>query len=186
MTFFPSQKKPLLVGFGLLLAAASVIVLIWLGTYLPGGFGEFFSLLAGIMWTPVLLDISLFLLGLIIVLWLNKYRLEKDGDEYVYLEQIDGPDLPGDLPAEARSAVYTSAPESLTEDPATAAIEGALSLGDNAEATRLLLALPSEKLETIDVLTLRIRLAQNSGKEEEARSLLEKLRSIAPHHSLLQ
>ena len=40
MAFSPDQRKALLVGFGLILAAATVVALIWLGTYLPGFLGD--------------------------------------------------------------------------------------------------------------------------------------------------
>lgn len=186
MAFSPEQKKSLVVGLGLLLTASGVIVVIWLGTYLPGGFGEFFSILAGIMWTPVLLDISLFLIGLTLVLWLNKRRLDKEGDEYVYLEQVEGPNLPGDLPQESRSAVYSSAPEKLTGNPACAAIEGALSLGDLEEATRLLLAISPSDLEAPDVLGVRIQLAEQTDRQDEADSLRNQLKAIAPEHPLVR
>ncbi|NNM29998.1 MAG: hypothetical protein HKO57_10770, partial [Akkermansiaceae bacterium] len=111
MAFSPSQRKSLTVGLGLIVAAALIVTLIWAGTYLPGFLGEVFSIVAGIMWTPVLLDISLFVLGLAFVLWLNHHRRKREGDEYVYLEQIEGPGVPDDLPAEARSAVFREAPE---------------------------------------------------------------------------
>ena len=144
MALSKSQKKSLTVGTGLIFAAAGFIVLVWSGTFLPGFLGEAFSKLAGIMWTPVLLDISLFILGLTLVLWLNKYRLERDGDEFVYLEQVDGPDIPEDLPPEARSAIYKTAPQNLGDEPTLASIEGALALDDCAEATSLLLRLSPE------------------------------------------
>jgi len=184
MPLFPPQKKPLLIGLGLLLVAAGFIVLIWLGTFLPGFAGEAFSKMAGIMWTPVFLDLSLFLLGLSLVLWLNKYRLERDGDEFVYLEQVNDPEAPANLPADARSALYKTAPETLGEEPTLAAIEGALALDDLKEATHLLLQLSAEALETPEALALRISLAQRNGKASEAATLLETLRLKAPKHPL--
>ncbi|MEO1845671.1 MAG: TM2 domain-containing protein, partial [Akkermansiaceae bacterium] len=48
--FTPEQRRSLLIGFGLILAAATLIALIWLGTYLPGLLGEVFSMFAGLMW----------------------------------------------------------------------------------------------------------------------------------------
>ena len=110
MAFNPSQRKSLAVGFGLILAAAAIIVLIWVGTYLPGFPGEIFSMIAGIMWSPVLLDLSLFLIGITLVLWINHIRHKGEGDEFVYLETVEGPDIPADLPIEARSAIFRDRP----------------------------------------------------------------------------
>ncbi len=57
--FTPEQKRALLIGFGLILAVAAILVLIWLGMFLPGFAGEVFRKLAGMMWTPLVLDFSL-------------------------------------------------------------------------------------------------------------------------------
>lgn len=175
MAFNPAQRKSLAVGFGLILAAAAIIVLIWVGTYLPGFPGEVFSMLAGIMWSPVLLDISLFLIGISLVLWINHVRLKGGSDEFVYLETVDGPDIPDDLPAEARSAVYRDHPQPVPGHPALAAIEGALDLHDLRTATDLLFDLPEEELDLPETLVLRIRLAELSGDHEAARNLRMRL-----------
>ena len=74
--FTPEQKRALLIGFGLILAVATLLVLIWLGMFLPGFAGEVFRKLAGMMWTPVVLDLSLFLLGITLILWLNMFIRE--------------------------------------------------------------------------------------------------------------
>lgn len=175
MALNSAQRKSLAVGFGLILAAATMIVLIWLGTYLPGFPGEVFSLIAGIMWSPVLLDISLFLMGIILILWINHIRHKGETDEFVYLETVDGPDMPGDLPAEARSAVFRERPEPVPENLTLPAIEGALDMGDLQTATELLLDLPEEDLKSPEILALRIRLAELTGDEGTARKLRENL-----------
>lgn len=185
MTFLP-QKKSLAVGLALILAAALFIILIWTGTFLPGLAGETFAKMAGIMWTPVLLDITLFLFGLSLVLWLNKYRLEKEGDEYVYLEQVEGPEIPSDLPQETRSVIYKAAPEQLGDDPTLAAIEGALAMDDQEDAINLLLRLSPEALASPPALAARITLAERQGKNEEKQKLLAELRLKSSDHPLLQ
>ena len=184
MAFSQSQRKSLTVGIGLLLAASAVIVVLWAGTYLPGFAGEVFSMVSGILWTPVLLDISLFVIGLGLVLWLNKVRLAREGDEYVYLEQVEEPELPADLPAEARSAVYSGPPAELADRPELAAIEGALAMKDYAGATSLLLELDEEELEQAEVLALRCELALAQDRREDVSVLLEKLRATSPDHPL--
>jgi uncharacterized membrane protein len=175
MAFNSAQRKSLAVGFGLIALAAAFIVLIWIGTYLPGFPGEVFSMIAGIMWSPILLDISLFILGLSLVFWINHIRRQAEGDEFVYLETVDAPDVPADLPVESRSAIFRDRPETPPSDPALAAIEGVLDMEDADAATRLLFDLPEDMLDTPDVLTLRIRLAELTGRAEEADTLRERL-----------
>lgn len=174
MALNSAQRKSLATGFGLILVVAAIIVLIWLGTYLPGLPGEIFSMIAGIMWSPVLLDLSLFLIGLTLVLWVNHIRRKGDGDEFVYLEAVEGPDIPDDLSAESRSAIFRHRPEEPDRSIALAAVEGALDMGDLQTATELLLEVPEEELDLPDTLALRIRLAELNGDENSARRLRKK------------
>ena len=95
--FTAGQKRSLLVGFGIILAAASFIALIWMGMFLPGFAGEVFRKIAGLMWTPVILDVSLFLLGIILILWLNIAIRAREGEEYVSIELAEN--LPACLTA---------------------------------------------------------------------------------------
>lgn len=184
MAFFPAQRKPLVIGLGFIVAAALVIVTVWAGSYLPGFAGEIFSMLAGIMWTPVLLDTALFVLGFALILGLNLYRRKREGDEYVYLEQVEGPDIPADMPVESRSAVFAEAPEPVADRAAIAAIEGALELGDLESATESLLRLPEDDLDEPEILALRIRLARKGRREDDQQKLLARLRLKCPHHPL--
>ena len=183
MAFSRAQRKSLAVGFGLILAAAALVALIWLGTYLPGFLGEVFSIIAGLMWTPLILDFSIFLFGVILILWLNSFIRARDGDEFVYLEQVEGPGSAA-LPEEARTAIFTEEPEPQGLAPALAAIEGALELDDLSEAAVLLYDLPEEQLTTPEVLSLRIQLARRKGDELKSRELLEELRLKSPRHPL--
>ncbi len=182
--FAPEQKRALLIGFGLILVASAILLLIWLGMYLPGFAGEVFRKLAGMMWTPIIIDCSLFLLGVILVLSLNSFIRAKQGDEYVYLEQVDNP--PEGLPDRARSAIFREAPVPQGIEAGLAAIEGALELNDLSEATTLLFELPSDQLEHPEVLALRITLARRKGHNDKANELLELLRVKSPRHSLCE
>lgn len=175
MGFTAAQKKSLAIGFGLILAAAALVVLIWLGTYLPGFAGELFSVVAGLMWTPIVLDLSIFLFGVVLVLWLNRFIRAREGDEYVYLEQVEGPEVPGDLPRAARSAVFREEPSARGLEPTLAAVEGALDLEDFQEATTLLLSIPSSELNRPEVLALRIRLAEHHGDAGQVAALRREL-----------
>lgn len=180
--FTPEQKRALLIGGGLILAAAGLLMLIWLGMFLPGFAGEVFRKMAGFLWTPLILDFSLFILGVILVLSLNWYIRVRKGDECVYLEQVEDP--PSGLPEKARSAIFSEEPEPQGLGPKLAAIEGALALNDLSEATSLLFELPESHLEDSEVLALRIALARRKEHTGKADQLLQKLMIQSPQHPL--
>ena len=183
-SFTPEQKRALLIGLGLILVVALFLLLVWLGMFLPGFAGEVFRKLAGLLWTPLILDSSLFILGVILVVSMNWYIRRKSGDECVYLEQVENP--PYGLPERARSAIFDEEPESQGIAPNLAAIEGALALDDLSEATSLLFELPPDRLEDPEVLALRIALARRKGHENRARDLWRQLKSQAPQHPLCE
>ena len=180
--FTPEQKRALLIGGGLILAAAGLLMLIWLGMFLPGFAGEVFRKMAGFLWTPLILDFSLFILGVILVLSLNWYIRVRKGDECVYLEQVEDP--PDGLPERARSAIFSEEPQPQGLGPKLAAIEGALALNDLSEATSLLFELPESHLEDSEVLALRIALARRKEHTGKADQLLQKLMIQSPQHPL--
>ncbi|HCQ39528.1 MAG TPA: hypothetical protein DIV39_10270 [Verrucomicrobiales bacterium] len=182
--FAPEQKRALLIGGGVILVAAGLLLLIWLGMFLPGFAGEVFRKLAGFLWTPLILDFSLFILGVILVLSLNWYIRVRKGDECVYLEQVEDP--PDGLPERARSAIFSEEPEPQGLAPKLAAIEGALTLNDLSEATSLLFELPESHLEDPDVLALRITLARRKEHTDRAELLLQKLMAKSPQHPLVE
>lgn len=182
--FAPEQKKALLIGMGVILAAAGLLLLIWLGMFLPGFAGEVFRKLAGFLWTPLILDFSLFILGVILVFSLNWYIRVRKGDECVYLEQVESP--PDGLPERARSAIFKEQPEPQGLAPKLAAIEGALALNDLSEATSLLFELPESHLEDPDILALRIALARRKEHTDKADLLLQKLMAQSPQHPLCE
>ncbi len=82
----------ILTGFVPIVGVALVILTIgWLGK-VDGFIGEVFQKITGIMFTPVFLELTFALLGLIAVFWINNLRLQREGDEYVSLEIEDEPD----------------------------------------------------------------------------------------------
>ena len=105
-----------------------------------------------------------------------------DGDEYVYLEQVEAPT--SDLPEGARAVIFNEAPAPRGIEPSLAAIEGALELDDLSEATTLLYELPVERLEDPEVLALRIELSRRRGHDKKAAELREQLRLKSPQHPL--
>ena len=176
--FTAGQKRSLLVGFGIILAAASFIALIWMGMFLPGFAGEVFRKIAGLMWTPVILDVSLFLLGIILILWLNIAIRAREGEEYVSIE------LAENLPAASPTLSSRRQADPRDLEPGLCAIEGALKVDDLSEATTLLYELPADRLEEPGVRALRIELSRRKAHDKKAAALLEQLRVKSPHHPL--
>jgi len=78
--------RTVFIGFGLILIVFAIIVIIWAGTFLPGYLGEVFRSVAGLLGTPLIMEGSFCLIALFIVLSVNSYRREKEGDEYVSMD----------------------------------------------------------------------------------------------------
>lgn len=161
----------------IILGVGLMIVMLWLGRAIPGLFGEWLSLLAGLASTPFLMEASFIVVGLMIVLGLNGWRQRREGDEFVYLEQVEGPDA-AELPDSARWAIYRSEPLAGVEPGELEAIEGALEIGDLEQAALELGRLDIDRLGSPEVMRLRIRLAEASGET----ALAARLRArTAPH-----
>jgi uncharacterized membrane protein len=58
---------------------------LWAGRFLPGKTGEIFAKIFHILTTPIILEISFGVLGIIIVLALSHYH-EKNADEWVEMD----------------------------------------------------------------------------------------------------
>jgi hypothetical protein len=160
---------------GILGGLAGLFVAIAFGSHIPGVAGEFFARVLGIMTTPFILEASLCILGFVIVLTLNQWRQLRDGDEFVYLEQVK--EAGTTLPDQARWAVYPDKPLEPGNISETDLLEGAIAIGDHEEAIALLGGMSeSERLQP-EVIRLRISLAERTGKTELARELQGKLDS---------
>ena len=83
------RTRLILIGFVPIAAIALLIILIFLLGMLPGFAGELFRKIAGIMFTPVFLELSFAFMGILAVLWVNQIRLAREGDEFVSLEIAD-------------------------------------------------------------------------------------------------
>jgi hypothetical protein len=167
------RRRQVAVALGILACVAVGLVGVAIAAHLPGVAGEFFARILGILTTPFILEFSLCILGFVIVLTLNQWRQMRDGDELVYLEQVR--DSPASLPDQARWAVYAEKPL----DPGTVAsadlLEGALAIGDHAEALAILDSMSSEERSQPEVMKMRITLAEATGKSELAKELRGKL-----------
>ena len=166
------RRLQLMVGLGILAVLVLCVpsfYIIW--HFVPGVFGEFLGVLAGIISTPFLLEASFLVIGLVIVIALNNMRLRRDGDEYVYLEEVDDPHALAGLPARSSFAIYKDRPLDGEAPALSDSIEGAIEAGDYAQAADWLAALDDAQLRQPACLALRIRLARATGKDDLARRL---------------
>jgi len=158
------RVKQVAVGAGILVAIGVIVPTTLLGwRYLPGLFGETVGTIIGMMTTPFVMETSFIILGIIIVITLNNWRRFKEGDDFVYLEQIDGPDAPKDLPDQAKWAVYREKPLDAEALTLLEQAEGAFAIGDFATTAECIGAMDHAELKKQDTLSLRLDLARATG-----------------------
>jgi hypothetical protein len=165
------RRRLLLAGFGVITGLCALLALLWLGRGLPGWPGELFRMITGLLTTPVFMEVSFLVIGLMIVLGINAWRRRRDGDECVYLEQVVGHP---EIPSHARFAIHDEKSTETTEPSPLDRAEGALAIGDHAGATEALAQLDPAALESPAALDLRIRLARATGHNELADILKQK------------
>ncbi len=166
------RRGQLTVGLSILVLMVLVvptIYIIW--HFVPGFAGEFLGVFAGIISTPFLLEAFFLIFGIILVVFLNNLRLRREGDGFVYLDEIADPAARAGLPDRSTFAIYKDRPLDGVEPAPLDQIEGAIELGDHLAATRMLAMLGDAELRQPDVLSLRIRLARATGKDELATRL---------------
>lgn len=83
-----SRARQLWNSFLIISAIISAVMGLWAGRFLPGKAGEVFAKIFHILTTPIILEISFGVLGIIIVLALSHYH-EKNANEWV---EMDIPD----------------------------------------------------------------------------------------------
>lgn len=153
-----------------MLLLVMLMVGLWIGPRLPGLAGEFFALVAGLVTTPFLMEASFLGFGLLLVFGINHWRRKREGDEFVYLEQAEGPGS-RELPSSARSVIYRETPEDPEQPDLLSRAEGALGIGDFEESARLLAEAEREELDSPRGRRLRIDLARATGRHDLARKL---------------
>ncbi|MGD7651601.1 MAG: hypothetical protein ACQCXQ_00200 [Verrucomicrobiales bacterium] len=159
-------------GILILVVLTLVVVGVLLGGRLiPGLLGEWIGTMVGVVTTPVFLEISFVILGFTIVLVINSVRRKREGEELVYLEQVDGVELP----EHAKWAVYRDEPLAGEEPELIELAEGAMELGDLTEVADYLARMPESELEGVRALELRVKLAEASGMPELAERLAAEL-----------
>ncbi len=142
---------------------------------------DFIGNVVPLFFTPVILETTLFIIGLCIVLVWNQSRRKKDEvDEWVYLSQVD----PETELEEVPDSLKTRAGESVFKEGAVGEIdersmmldriEGYIDLGMFDEASEALLELTEGGGENaVDVLRLRYLLCAKQHGVDEAAKLLE-------------
>lgn len=159
------RVKQVAIGASILIVLAVVVVGLLIGwRLLPGLLGEWVGTMIGIMTTPFFMEASFAILGLVTVITLNHWRQHKDGDEFVYLEQVAGPDVPKDLPDHAQWAVYREKPLEVEEPTLLAQAEGAFEIGDYPATAEWIGAMSRDELAQPDTLRLRLELAEATGR----------------------
>ena len=83
-----SRARQLWNSFLIISAIIGALIGLWAGRFLPGKVGEIFAKVFHILTTPIILEISFGMIGIIIVLALSHYH-EKNADEWV---EMDIPD----------------------------------------------------------------------------------------------
>ena len=173
------RVKQVAVGAGILILIGVIVPGTLVGwRYLPGLLGETVGTIIGVMTTPFCMEASFVILGITIVIALNNWRRFKDGDDFVYLEQVDGPDAPGDLPDQARWAVYREKPLEPVAPTLLEQAEGAFAIGDYAAAVEWIGTMSKAELKQQDTLSLRLQLARATGKTDLIELLEKKIISV--------
>ncbi|RYD22442.1 MAG: hypothetical protein EOP88_08045 [Verrucomicrobiaceae bacterium] len=171
------RVRQVAVAAGILMTLTIVVpglLITW--RFLPGFLGEWVGTVMGVLTTPFIMETSFLILGLVIVILINHWRQQKEGDEFVYLEQVTGPDVPKDLPDQARWALYRNAPLDATDISLRDRAEGALAIGDHEAAAHFIAEMEPAELEQLEVITLRRDLALATGKTALAEEFEKRLR----------
>jgi hypothetical protein len=170
------RVKQVTIGASIFLTLSVAVMGFWIGwKQLPGVLGEWVGLIVGIMTTPFFMETSFILLGLVTVISINNWRRSKDGDDFVYLDQVTGPGVPTNLPEQAKWAIYREMPlPAVNPTPLTMA-EGAFAIGDYAAASEWIGSLSHNELKQPATLRLRLELARATGRDELVAALEKEL-----------
>jgi uncharacterized membrane protein len=172
-----NRVKQVVIGASVLIAIGVVVPGALVGwRFIPGVIGEWIGMITGILTTPFFMETTFVILGLVIVVTLNHWRRIKDGDEFVYLEQVDGPETPKDLPDQATWAVFLEKPLDAAAPSLLEQAEGAFAIGDYEATAEWIGAMEPAELKQQDTLSLRLQLAQATGHEDRVKVLEDEIR----------
>lgn len=127
-------------------------------------------MIAGALATPFILEISVFLFGLVAVIALNQWRMQREGDGWVYLAQTEPDAASVEAGAETPSKrlegiILTAAPDARIDLEARLSIaEGFLDLGLKQEAREHLDLLSDEEKRDARATDLRSRIEAGTGE----------------------
>ena len=174
-----NRTKQIFAGAGILTLLTLLVTGTLLGwRHVPGLAGEWLGTMIGIMTTPFLLEGSFLILGLVTVVTLNGWKRQREGDDFVYLEEVTGPEVPADLPDNAKWAVYKEMPLDGEEPSLTERVEGAMAIADYDAAAEWLGMMECEELVAPGILKLRIELARATGRPDLAEDLEREFRAL--------
>jgi hypothetical protein len=169
-----NSPRQIVVGISILVVLGLIVCGAIAGwRYLPGLLGEWIGTMIGVLTTPFLLEGSFVVLGFVIVLVLNIWRRKRGGEDFVYLEELDDPDLP----AHAKWAVYQTAPLDGEVPSLQEQAEGAIAIGDLESATEAIAAMSEADLKRPEILALRLELAKASGRDQLVEELERQLQA---------
>lgn len=172
------RVKQVALGVGILATLTIVVTGLLVGwRFLPGLLGEWVGTIMGIITTPFFMEASFAILGLVTVIALNVWRRHKNGDDFVYLEQVVGPEVPLDLPEHAKWAVYLEKPLDAEDPSLLAQAEGAFAIGDYLAATEWIGAMGHDELRQPPTLRLRLDLAKATGRIDLINGLESEIRA---------
>ena len=172
-----NRVKQIAIGVGFLMLLMLVICGALLGWgYLPGLLGEWVGLMVGVVTTPFLMEASFVIMGLMVVVLINHWRRKRDGDELVFLEQLEGDEGSGALPEHASWAIYREKPLDGETPSLLEQAEGALAIGDVDSAAEFIGEMSESELKQHEVLLFRLELAKASGKWRLADQLSAELK----------
>ena len=132
-----NRKTQVIIGLLAILAVAGFLGFLWWGRRLPGFAGEIFGKVVGLFSTPLLMEPLLAIVCLIILIAINGIRQRREGDEFVYLEKVEGPDA-SELPESKRWVVYKEQPADGQAPDLITRAEGAIQIADHAAASEAL------------------------------------------------
>lgn len=167
---------------------AAVLVLLWLSPTAREVVGEASLTVFQIVTAPFILETSLALLGLCIVMAINHYRQEKDGDGWVYLEKREVSSEPGavanDPPHRHEAVIWQEKPASFDEAATQfEVIEGYLDLSLADDALQELAALPESLGKTERADDLHILALAMAGKLSAAARMTDERAASHPERS---
>lgn len=177
------RVKQVAVGAGILVVIGIIVPTTLIGwRYLPGLFGETVGTIIGVMTTPFCMEASFIVIGITIVIGLNIWRRIKEGDDFVYLEQVNESDAPKGLPDQAKWAVYREKPLDPEAPTLLEQAEGAFAIGDYETTAECIGAMDRNELKKQDTLNLRLELAKATGRPELIELLENEIRSSRLDH----